>query len=82
MTLDDVIKLLDDLSDAELRTLRQAIDLRTEPEALRAGTMDVDALLSAAAELTDDLTESEVEEMVAAMNEEYIEPVDDAVWRD
>jgi uncharacterized protein YeeX (DUF496 family) len=82
MTLREVIKALDDLSDEELNELRREIDLRTEQEELRSGTMDVDALLRAAADLTDGLTQDEIDAMVAAMNEEYIEPVDEDVWRD
>jgi hypothetical protein len=82
VTLNEMIKQLDDLSHEELRELRREIDLRTEQEELRPGTMDVDALLRAAAELTEGLTEGEVLAMVAAMNEEFVEPVDDDVWRD
>ena len=82
MTLPEVIKALDEMSLEELSQLRREIELRTEEGELRAGTMNIDTLLRAANQLTEGLTESEIREMVVAMNEEYIEPVDDEAWRD
>jgi uncharacterized protein YeeX (DUF496 family) len=82
MTLNDILEHLDALSQAELLELRQQIDQRTAQSELRAGTMDVDALLNAAKQITEDMSDEEIKEMVAAMNEEYIEPADDDLWRD
>jgi hypothetical protein len=82
VTLTDILKALDDLSRDELRELRQQIDRRTATAELRAGTMDIDALLRAAAEITNGLSDDELKRMTAAMNEEYIEIVDDDLWRD
>ena len=56
--------------------------LRTLETELRAGTMNIDVLLYAVDELTDGLTVEQIKEMVAAMNNEYIEPVEDDRWRD
>jgi hypothetical protein len=82
MTFPEVMKALDELSLEELGRLREEIDLRTTQGDLHAGTMNVDALLRAASELTEGLSEAEIEVMIAAMNEEYVEPADDEAWRD
>jgi glucose-6-phosphate isomerase len=45
-----------------------------QPTPLQAGTMDIDQLLHAAHEMWDRLDEPEIEALVQAMNEEYVEP--------
>jgi hypothetical protein len=55
------------------------IDRRFRATELRAGTMDVDALLRAAAEITNGLSDDELKRMTATMNEEYVEPSDDKI---
>jgi hypothetical protein len=88
MILDEVFKIIDRLTPEEKQQVKQYIDhqpeaLRDEintiltaaqPTPLKAGTMDMDQLLHAAHEMWDGLDESEIEAIVQAMNEEYIEP--------
>lgn len=88
MILDEVFKIIDRLTAEEKQQVKQYIDqqpdaLRDEinailataqPTPLKAGTMDVDQLLQAAREMWDGLDEREIEAIVQAMNEEYIEP--------
>ncbi len=44
--------------------------------------MNVDALMRAVDEIREGLTEAEIDEMIAAMNEEYIEPFDESEWQE
>jgi uncharacterized protein YeeX (DUF496 family) len=78
---DTLLKLLDSLTPEQLNELRREIDQRVIAQ-LRPGTMDVDAILRAASEITQDMSDDQVRRMVAAMNEEYIEPVDMKQWQD
>ena len=86
MTLDELIKAVDTLSSEEFRQLRNYVNQRHVHEQvdteLRAGTMNVDALMRAVDQIREGLTEEEIETMVAAMNEEYVEPFDEAEWRE
>jgi uncharacterized protein YeeX (DUF496 family) len=86
MTLDELIRAVDRLSDEELRQLRDYVNQRQVREQdnteLRAGTMNVDALMRAVDQIREGLTEQEIETMIAAMNEEYIEPFAEAGWRE
>jgi hypothetical protein len=88
MILDEVFKIIDRLTPEQKQQVKQYIDqqpdaLRDEintilaaaqPTPLKAGTMDIDQLHQAAQEMWAGLDESEVEAIVQAMNEEYIEP--------
>jgi hypothetical protein len=74
--MQDVFKVIDRLSPDELRLLREYIDTREQQVQLRAGTVDMDKLLSALEELRAGLSEAESAEIERAMNEEYIEPLD------
>jgi hypothetical protein len=88
MILDKVFKIIDRLTPEQKQQVKHYIDqqpdaLRDEidtilasvqPTALKAGTMDVDQLLHAAHDMWDGLDEGEIEALVLAMNEEYVEP--------
>ena len=81
MTLQELFKTIDRLSPAERAQLRDYIDRHdTEHTQLKTGTMDVDVLLEAVRSIRADMDEAEFEAMLDAMNEEYIEPVDDDGW--
>lgn len=82
MTLREILQALDELTSKELHELREELDQRAGQAELHAGTMDVDALLNALDALTDGLTKDDISTMIAAMNDEYIEPTDDNQWRD
>jgi hypothetical protein len=84
--LDELMRAVDELSDEELRQLRDYVNQRhtsdEEDTELRAGTMNVDALMRAVDEIREGLTQQELDEMIAAMNEEYIEPFDESEWQE
>lgn len=80
MNLSEILKAVDSLTLDERRQLRSYLE--RDGAALRAGTMDIDIFLRAAADLTDDMTDEEVKNMIDAMNEEYIEPWDESEWKD
>jgi hypothetical protein len=77
-TLQHVIRAVDHLSPEERAELRQYLDeYPPVQEPLQAGTMDIDSLLAAAQAIRESMSPEDYEEMLAAMNEEYIEPVDE-----
>lgn len=86
MMLDELMKAVDRLSNEELRQLRDYVNQRhtdeEEETELLTGTMNVDALMRAVDEIREGLTEAEIDEMIAAMNEEYIEPFDESEWQE
>ncbi|MDX2141488.1 MAG: hypothetical protein SF123_25605 [Chloroflexota bacterium] len=59
---------------AQLKAEIDAILATAEPVTLQAGTMDVDKLIEATRQMWEGLTDEEIDEVVAMMNEEYIEP--------
>ena len=78
MTLQAVKAAVDQLSSAERAELRDYLEEGdSSPQELRAGTMDIDALTAAARLIREGFSDEEWEQVVAAMNEEYIEPVGD-----
>jgi hypothetical protein len=76
MVFEDVKKAVDGFSLSELRQLREYIEGREQQVELRAGTVDMDALLSALTDIRAGITEEAFAEIERAMNEEYIEPLD------
>ena len=76
LNLQEVKVAIDHFSPEERAELRAYLD-EHEMITLRAGTMDVDILLEAARKIREGFTDEEWHEVEQAMNEEYIEPVDD-----
>jgi hydroxymethylpyrimidine/phosphomethylpyrimidine kinase len=88
MLLDEVFKIIDRLTPEQKQEVKQYIDHQpdilqhkintilasAQPTPLKAGTMDMDRLLHAVHAMWDGLDEPEIEAIVQAMNEEYIEP--------
>lgn len=86
--LNEAMSLVKQLSPGERKSLVDyidAIDYAPPDQAelaapsLRAGTMDVEALLAAARQIRDGLSERELHDMIKDMNEEYVESTDDDV---
>ena len=77
MLFDDVKKAVDRFSPEELRRLREYIENREQTLKLQPGTVDMDSLLAALEDIRAGLSEEEFAEIERAMNEEYIEPLDD-----
>ena len=70
MTLQELIQAVDALPPEDFRRLREHIQQREQERELRAGTMDIDALLQAARAIRADMDEAEFDEMITAMNGE------------
>lgn len=86
MTLQEVKKAVDQLTENERAELRAYLD-QSPAHSLKQGRgatpeERVQRLQAAAAAIREGLTEEELAEMTAAMNEDYIEPVDEDVWQD
>ena len=69
MTYEEVVEAVDQLSEEERLRLQQYLNaiVVNKPE-LKAGTMDVDLLLAAIGDMRRGLSESDIDEIVAAMN--------------
>lgn len=78
MTLANLLKEVDRLSEEELQKLQAYIDRRRRETAKARA----DALMEAIDKLREGLTEEQIEEMEQAMNAEYAESVDLDEWRD
>ena len=80
MTLRELITAVDSLSLDDLLRLREHIQQRERERKYQIGTMDIDAILGGIEIMRQGLTENQFNEMIDAMNEEYIEPVDESEW--
>lgn len=79
MTLQDILKVVDRLTQAERNTLRQYLDT-TEPELNphllppEERARRLDAAFDA---FREGLTPEQINDMVNAMNSQYVEPIDE-----
>ena len=81
MSLDELMKAVDRLTGEELRQLREHIDYRRRTHKFTPEER-IQMLEEAADAIREGLTQKELDEMIAVMNEEYIEPFDEAEWRE
>lgn len=65
MTFEELKPCIDELSEAERKRVRDYLD---EHETLKAGTMNVDALLKAVDKIREGMSQEEIDEMGNAMN--------------
>lgn len=77
MMFDDVKKAVSRFSAEELRQLREYIEGREQQIVLHPGTVDMNSLLAALEDIREGLSEEDFAEIERAMNEEYIEALDD-----
>jgi hypothetical protein len=85
MTLQDVKQAIDRLTPAERRELREYLEQRESTEQPVQDLSPADRarrLREAFEELRAGLTQAQLAEITEAMNAEYIEPVDEDVWKD
>ncbi len=86
--LDEIFHAIDRLNRDQLAQLRAYVEQRiTQPQlqiAAESPKEKADALMRAFAEMREGLTKEELDEMIEAMNSEYIEPLDahDYAWLD
>jgi hypothetical protein len=85
MTLQDVIRAVDRLSSEERRELREYLEQRESTERVAQELSPQERarrLREGFAKLREGLSEAELDEIIEAMNAEYIEPVDESQWKD
>jgi hypothetical protein len=78
MTLQDVLRLLDQLTEGELERLREQIELRQK----RRDWPGAAALDSAVKELREGLDERQLDQLEWAMNVETVPPLDRSAWQE
>jgi hypothetical protein len=82
MTLQEMIKQLDELSLSEIDLLKNYLGSvqpsQTTPT-LKIGTMDIDALLETIDTMHEGMSDAEFEDMLEDMNREYIKTEDDGL---
>lgn len=78
MMLTEVMKAVEQFSPDELRQLREFVQQREQQIELHPGTVNMDELLNALEEIRAGLSMETFAEIERAMNEEYIEPLDDS----
>ena len=78
LTLQEVKTAIDKLSPEDRHELRDYLNQQdSESMDFKAGTMDIEKLLEAAKAIRESMNPKDFEEMIDAMNEEYIEPIGD-----
>jgi phage shock protein A len=85
MTLQDAIRVIDELSPDELHQLRTYIEQREDQLSFghELSPEEHGRLLDEAfAELRAGLTQQQLDEMTEAMNADFIQPWDESEWRD
>ncbi len=85
LTLQDVMKAVDQLSPEERRELREYLDQReSAPQPAQELSPDerIRRMDEAVKAIREGMTQAELEDMIAAMNAEYIEPIDEDAWKD
>jgi hypothetical protein len=75
MTLDELFSAINHLNDEEFKALQDYIEQKRRENWAKAFDEAVQAL-------HEGLSKEEVEEIVRAINTEYIEPVNEEQWRD
>ena len=85
LSLQEVFRAVDQLSAEELAELRAYVNQREvqiQPAHKLSPQERARKLDDAFNRFSEDLTSKELDEMIIAMNEEYIEPWDESEWKD
>ncbi|MCU0496033.1 MAG: hypothetical protein MUF87_01635 [Anaerolineae bacterium] len=84
MMLDNLYQVIDDLSTDDLDALSEYIEQQREQRRLAQYTIEerIQKIEAAFAELWEELTPDELNEITEAMNSELVEPFDESEWRD
>ena len=81
MILEEILRAVAELTDEERQQLRQYIDQPPEKAVAQLPPKERTQRLNAALDaLGDGLDQAQLDEMTAAMTEEYIEAWDESVW--
>ena len=80
MILEDILRAVSELTDEERTQLRQHIDQVPEKASRLTPKERTQRLNAALDAMGDGLNQAQLDEMTAAMTEEYIEAWDESVW--
>jgi hypothetical protein len=81
MTFEEILVAVDQLSQEERQRLRQYLD-QTQITSTHTPEERIQIMDAAATAIREGLTLEEPEQMITAMNEEYIENWDESEWTD
>jgi len=77
LTLQEIKVVIDQLSPEDKAALQDYLaQERKTNQSVQAGKMNLDALLEAAQAIRDEMSQEDFDQMIEAMNTEYIEPLD------
>jgi uncharacterized protein YeeX (DUF496 family) len=85
MTLQQIKQAVDSLSAEELRELREYLEQREsleQPVLILSPEERIRRLDAAVEAIREGMTQEQIDEMIEAMNAEYIEPFDEDAWKD
>ena len=80
MIFEEILRAVDELNDEERRLLRQHIDQRPKKPAGLTPKERMRRLNAALDAMSEGLSQAQLDEMTAAMTEDYIEAWDESVW--
>ena len=80
MIFEEILRAVDELNDEERRLLRQHIDQRPKKPAELTPKERMRQLNAALDAMSEGLSQAQLDEMTAAMTEDYIEAWDESVW--
>ena len=80
MIFEEILRAVDELNDEERRLLRQHIDQRPKKPAQLTPKERMRRLNAALDAMNEGLSQAQLDEMTAAMTEDYIEAWDESVW--
>lgn len=80
MIFEEILRAVDELNDEERRLLRQHIDQRSEKPARLTAKERMRRLNAAFDAMSEGLSQAQLDEMTAAMTEDYIEPWNESEW--
>ena len=80
MILEEILRAVNELNDEERQLLRQHIDQRSDKPARLTPKERMRRLNAAFDAMSEGLSQAQLDEMTAAMTEDYIEPWDESEW--
>lgn len=80
MILEEILRAVDELNDEERRLLRLHIDQGPKMPAQLTPKERMRRLNAALDAMSEGMSQAQLDEMIAAMTEDYIEPWDESVW--
>lgn len=85
MTLDEIMRYVSHLSADELRHLREHIEQIERGVGTQLGPTPQERIRQmdeAVKTIREGMTQEQIDEMIEAMNAEYVEPFDEDAWKD